>query len=67
MDFLNLVSALRNDGKCSFMSTHDIFRAKSIANRIGIMRKGKLITVIDRVSFLKSDLEQIYLEYIQTS
>lgn len=66
-EFLDLLGDLRDSGKSIFMSTHDIFRAKSVANRIGIMRKGTLVTVMDRESFLKTDLEKIYLEYMQVS
>lgn len=64
-EFLDLIGALRDSGKTIFMSTHDIFRAKAVANRIGIMKKGKLMAVMDRTSFLESDLEQIYLDYMQ--
>jgi len=64
-EFLDLLEDLRDSGKTIFMSTHDIFRAKSVANRIGIMKKGKLVTVMDRGEFLESDLERIYLEYME--
>jgi len=64
-EFLDLIGNLRDAGKTIFMSTHDIFRAKAIANRIGIMRKGQLVTVMDRESFIETDLERIYLDYIQ--
>ncbi len=66
-EFLDLLGDLRDSGKTIFMSTHDIFRAKAVASRIGIMKKGKLLIVMERNSILESDLEQIYLEYMQAS
>ena len=63
-EFLDLLGDLRDEGKTIFMSTHDIFRAKSAANRIGIMKKGRLITIMDRQGFLDSDLEEIYLQFM---
>jgi ABC-2 type transport system ATP-binding protein len=65
-EFLGLLEEMRDEGKTIFMSTHDIFRAKAIASRIGIMREGKLMTIMDRQSFLQSDLENVYLEYMET-
>jgi ABC-2 type transport system ATP-binding protein len=63
-EFIDLLEELRDEGKTIFMSTHDIFRAKSVANRIGIMRKGKLMTIMDRQEFLDTDLEGIYLQFM---
>ena len=42
-EFLEILVQMRDQGKSVFMSTHDIFRAKLIADRIGFMRKGKLV------------------------
>ncbi len=65
-EFLGLLEEMRDEGKTIFMSTHDIFRAKAIADRIGIMREGRLMTVMDRQSFQQSDLENVYLRYMET-
>lgn len=65
-EFVDLLEDLRDEDKTIFMSTHDIFRAKSVANRIGIMKKGKLVTIMDRQSFRESDLEGIYLQFMET-
>lgn len=66
-EFMDLLEKMRDEGRTIFMSTHDIFRAKAIATRIGIMRAGKLMTVMDRQIFQKSDLENIYLEFMETA
>ena len=47
-DFLNLLRELRSEGKAIFMSTHDIFRAKEIADRIGILVGGNLVRELTR-------------------
>ena len=47
-DFLNLLRELKSEGKAIFMSTHDIFRAKEIADRIGILVGGNLVRELTR-------------------
>lgn len=56
---------LRNAGKSILMCTHDIFRAKAVADRVGIMKEGRLVMLRTRDEFLQDDLERIYLEYMQ--
>ena len=63
-EFLKILEELRSEGKSVLMSSHDVFRAKAIADRVGIMRRGKLIEVLDREALDKVNLEQIYLEYM---
>ena len=43
------------------MSTHDIFRAKEVADRIGILVQGNLERELTREEILKEDLEALYL------
>lgn len=64
-EFMKTLADLKQEGKAVFMSTHDIFRAKAIADRVGIMRQGKLVMLRTREEFLSENLEQIYLEYMQ--
>jgi len=64
-EFLKILANLKNEGKAVFMSTHDIFRAKAIADRVGIMKQGKLVMLHTREEFLSENLEQLYLEYMQ--
>jgi ABC-2 type transport system ATP-binding protein len=47
------------------MCTHDIFRAKSVADRVGIMKEGRLVMLRTREEFERDDLERIYLDYMQ--
>lgn len=64
-EFLKILKGLREQGKSILMCTHDIFRAKEIADRVGIMKEGRLVMLRNREEFLEEDLEKIYLEYMQ--
>jgi len=64
-EFLEIVDSLRAEGKAIFMSSHDIFRSKALADRIGIMRSGKILVTMERDQFDSTDLEKIYLEYME--
>lgn len=64
-EFIKILMGLRDQNKAIFMCTHDIFRAKDIADRVGIMKEGRLVMVRTRDEFLEEDLEKIYLDYMQ--
>ena len=65
MEFLELLLELRNQGKTIFMSTHDIFRAKFIADRVGFMKKGKLVMLKTKQELEGEDLNTLYVQYMQ--
>jgi len=44
------------------MATHDLFRAKQDATRVGIMRHGKLAHILSAAELRHTDLEKLYLE-----
>jgi ABC-2 type transport system ATP-binding protein len=64
-EFIKILEYLREKGKSIIMCTHDIFRAKAIADRIGIMKEGRLVMIRTREEFMEEDLEKIYLDYMQ--
>ena len=64
-DFVETLRELRDEGKAVFMSTHDIFRARDIADRVGIMMEGRLVMVMVREELEHEDLEKIYLDYMK--
>jgi ABC-2 type transport system ATP-binding protein len=64
-ELMQILVNLKRQGKSIFMCTHDIFRAKSIADRVGIMKEGRLVMVRTREEFLEDDLEKIYMDYMQ--
>ena len=63
-EFLQLLAELRGEGKAIWMTTHDIFRAKEIADRVGIMTEGYLVKIFTREELEQEDLEKIYVEYV---
>lgn len=64
-ELMQILVNLKRQGKSILMCTHDIFRAKSIADRVGIMKEGRLVMVRTRSEFLEDDLEKIYMDYMQ--
>ena len=65
-EFMDLLRSLKEESKAVLMSTHDIFRAKDIADEVGIMKEGNLVMSKTRDELETENLEQIYLEYMQT-
>lgn len=63
-EFLEILFGLRDEGKAILMSTHDIFRAKIVADRVGIMKEGYLIATMKQDELKLQDLEQLYLQYM---
>jgi ABC-2 type transport system ATP-binding protein len=62
-----LLKEQREQGKAIFMCTHDIFRAKELADRVGFMKDGRMVLLLDRKRFLEEDLEHLYLAYMGNS
>lgn len=56
---------LRDTGCGVLMATHDIFRAKAIGDRIGIMMRGRLVNVLDADTLDAGEIEAIYLKHLQ--
>ena len=63
-EFIDLLEEIRSEGKAVFMSTHDIFRARTLADRVGIMKAGKLIMERTKKELETEDLEKLYLDYM---
>ena len=64
-EFLEILVQMRDQGKSVFMSTHDIFRAKLIADRIGFMRKGRLVMLKTAKELAHEDLTDLYVQYME--
>ena len=63
-DFSKLVSDLASRGVAILMATHDLFRAKETGHRVGIMKHGRLVEVLDTETLSHTDLEQVYLRHM---
>ncbi|MEP2990648.1 MAG: ABC transporter ATP-binding protein [Parasphingorhabdus sp.] len=60
----NQLQALRDDGCAILMATHDVFRAKEIGSRIGIMKAGHLVDLLDAATLGAEEIERIYLAHM---
>jgi ABC-2 type transport system ATP-binding protein len=65
-EFLELLKRLKAQGKAILMSTHDIFRAKEIGDRVGIMKEGRLVMERTRQELQYEDLVKIYIDYMKS-
>jgi ABC-2 type transport system ATP-binding protein len=63
-EFSEILKELSSNGISILMATHDIFRAKEVAHRIGIMKEGELVSVIDGASISANELENLYLQTV---
>jgi ABC-2 type transport system ATP-binding protein len=64
-EFLELLTRLKAQGKAILMSTHDIFRSKEIADRVGIMKEGRMVMQRTRQELAHEDLQRLYLDYME--
>lgn len=60
----NLLRELADDGVAVLMATHDLFRAKEVGRRLGIMKRGSLLDVLSAQAVDHRELERIYLEHM---
>ena len=63
-EFSELVASLRDEGVGVLMATHDLFRSREIASRIGIMKRGELVDQFNASDVSHTDLERIYLQHM---
>ncbi|MFC6996369.1 ABC transporter ATP-binding protein [Rufibacter roseus] len=63
-EFSDLLLKLSRQGTAIFMATHDIFRAKEVGTRVGIMREGELVDVLSTAELDANELERLYLNYM---
>ncbi|WP_159467838.1 ABC transporter ATP-binding protein [Dyadobacter sp. 3J3] len=63
-EFSEILKKLAAQGTAILMATHDIFRAKEVATRIGIMKEGNLQSVINAGDISANELEALYLKTV---
>jgi ABC-2 type transport system ATP-binding protein len=63
-EFLDLLLELKEREKSIFISSHDIFRAKFIADRVGFMLQGKMVMLKTSEELHGEDLNKLYVEYM---
>lgn len=63
-EFANILKKMKSTGAAIIMATHDMFRAKELATRIGIMRDGRMVEELDPTNVSLSDIEEIYVRHM---
>jgi ABC-2 type transport system ATP-binding protein len=63
-EFLGLLASLRSEGKAILMSTHDIFRAREIADTVGIMNRGRLVMERSAKELGHEELQDLYMRHM---
>jgi ABC-2 type transport system ATP-binding protein len=57
----DLIHKLAKMGTTILMASHDLFRVKETADRIGIINQGQLLKTLQANTVTANDLEEIYL------
>jgi ABC-2 type transport system ATP-binding protein len=63
-EFIMLLDSLRDEGKAILMSTHDIFRAREVADSVAIMDQGRIIMQEKAANLGGRNLEEIYMHHM---
>ncbi|AXP80682.1 Daunorubicin/doxorubicin resistance ATP-binding protein DrrA [Mariniflexile rhizosphaerae] len=63
-EFSAILKELSAGGTTILMATHDIFRAREVAHRIGIMNEGNLVSELEAHNISANELEQLYLKTV---
>jgi ABC-2 type transport system ATP-binding protein len=60
-----LLKKLSSRGSSILMASHDIFRVREVCHRIGILKKGSLVTELKSEEISTHDLEKLYIKFIK--
>jgi ABC-2 type transport system ATP-binding protein len=64
-EFCVLLLKLAAGGVAVLMATHDLFRAREVATRIGIMKRGRLLDNLTAADLSHAQLERLYLDHMR--
>jgi len=56
---------LAQDGATILMASHDLFRVRETADRIGILKQGRLVEELNSENISANMLEEMYLQYMK--
>lgn len=63
-EFTSIIRQLSDAGTAILMATHDIFRAKQVADSIGILRSGDFVSQLKAEDISANELEELYLKTV---
>ena len=63
-EIVELIAMARDRGKAVLWATQDLFRARELADRIGILEEGRQVLSYSREELGFQDVERLYLEYM---
>lgn len=66
-DLAQSLLQLKASGLAVLMATHDLFNALQVADRIGILRQGRLVAELDPRDVAHDELERIYLRHTRAA
>lgn len=61
-EFSRVVRAAAARGTAVLMATHDLYRIKELADRVGVLHRGRIVEDIDPAALDHVALEQLYME-----
>ncbi|MEM6792926.1 MAG: ABC transporter ATP-binding protein [Acidobacteriota bacterium] len=64
-ELCHLIRTVADQGVAVLMATHDLFRAKEVADRLVIMKSGRLLEDLPASGVGHAELEQIYLRHMR--
>ena len=64
-EFSALLKLMSANGVAVLMATHDLFRAKESGTRVGIMKHGRFVEVLNTGDIGHADLERLYLQHMR--
>ncbi len=64
-ELTSLLKKLAEEGSCILMASHDLFRVRETATRIGILKHGALVQELDAIQVSANTLEEMYLQYMK--
>lgn len=63
-DLVETLKTLRRAGKAIVLSTHDVFRARELGDRVGIFQEGRKVLERTGSQLEEEDLERLYLNFL---
>jgi len=60
-----LLQNMANEGSTILMASHDLFRVRETAHRIGMLNHGRLVKELEAESVSANTLEELYLDFMK--